>query len=113
MEDLDLNAQGKRIGQIVRDRFSTLQKVMPQIGDVRGVGAMIGIEFVKDNDPTQPDGDLCTAIVQGCAEQGLIVISAGSFKNVIRILSPLVITDDQLNRGLDILESEIVKAINQ
>ncbi len=113
MEEQNLNAQGNRIGQIVRDRFVNIQKTFPQIGDVRGVGAMIGVEFVTEGDPTKPDGDLCTAIVRGCAENGLIVISAGSFKNVIRILSPLVITDDQLNRGLDILESEIVKAINQ
>jgi 4-aminobutyrate aminotransferase/(S)-3-amino-2-methylpropionate transaminase len=79
-----------------------------EIGDVRGVGAMVGIEFVKNSDPRQPDGDICSKVVQGCAEKGLIIISAGTYKNVIRILSPLVITDEQLNRGLDILESEII-----
>jgi len=77
------------------------------VGDVRGIGAMIGIEFVKNGDPRQPDGDLCVAIVQSCAAQGLIVLNAGTYKNVIRILCPLVITDEQLHAGLDILVSEI------
>jgi 4-aminobutyrate aminotransferase/(S)-3-amino-2-methylpropionate transaminase len=53
---------------------------------------------------------LCSAVVKGCAQAGLILLSAGTFKNVIRILSPLVITDEQLNKGLDILENEILKA---
>ncbi len=86
-----------------------LQKENSSIGDVRGIGAMIGIEFVKDNDPGKPDTELCNKIVKGCAEDGLILLSAGTFKNVIRILSPLVITDEELNKGLDILVNQIKK----
>ena len=111
MKDLDLNERALHIGKIVIDRMGKLQKEFPEIGDVRGIGAMIGIEFVKDNDPRKPNTDLCDKIVKGCAEDGLILISAGTYKNVLRILSPLVITDEQLIKGLDILEDQIRKYI--
>jgi len=52
---------------------------------------------------------LCTKVVKGCSDEGLILLSAGTHKNVIRILSPLVITDEELNRGLDTLENQILK----
>ena len=93
---------------MVMSRLEKLKKECSDIGDVRGLGAMIAIEFVKNGDPQQPNGDLCDAIVKGCAEMGLIIISAGTYKNMIRILSPLVITNEQLNKGLDILEQQII-----
>lgn len=111
MKDLDLNERAMHIGKIVTNRMRKLQKEFSDIGDVRGIGAMIGIEFVKNNDPGKPNTDLCDKIVKGCADEGLILISAGTFKNVIRILSPLVITDEQLYKGLDILEDQIRKYI--
>ncbi len=112
MKEINLNARANQIGKTITERMLNLQKTCKDIGDVRGIGAMIGIEFVKNNDPRQPNGELCDRIVKGCAEQGLIMLSAGTFKNIIRILSPLVITDAQLNQGLDILENEIRKATN-
>lgn len=111
MKDLDLNERAMHIGKIVTERMEKLQKEFSDIGDVRGIGAMIGIEFVDNNDPGKPNTELCDKIVKGCADEGLILISAGTFKNVIRILSPLVITDEQLNKGLDILEDQIRKYI--
>ncbi|MEQ9263360.1 MAG: aspartate aminotransferase family protein [Owenweeksia sp.] len=113
MKDLDLNSRALSIGKTIEQRFRRLMQEYPEIGDVRGMGAMMGIEFVKNKDPRQPDGELCHRILQGCAEQGLILISAGTFKNVIRILSPLVITDEQLEKGLNILEEEIKKSIQK
>ena len=109
MKDINLNERAVQIGKIVTDRMKNLQKENSSIGDVRGIGAMTGIEFVKDNDPGKPDTELCDKIVKGCAEDGLILLSAGTFKNVIRILSPLVITDEELNKGLDILVNQIKK----
>lgn len=109
MKDLNLNERAVKIGKMITDRMENLQKEIPEIGDVRGIGAMIGIEFVKDNDPGKPHTELCDKIVKGCAEDGLILLSAGTFKNVIRILSPLVITDEELDKGLDILENQIRK----
>lgn len=111
MKDIDLNSRAIHIGKIINDRMEKLRKEFSDIGDVRGVGAMIGIEFVKNNDSTQPHTELCNHIIKGCADDGLILLSAGTFKNVIRILSPLVITDEQLGRGLDILEGQIRKNI--
>ena len=108
MKELRLNERAKVIGEIILKRFQKLKDTHSSIGDVRGIGAMIGIEFVKNSDPRQPDGDVCSKIIKGCEEKGLIIISAGTYKNVIRILSPLIITDAQLNTGLEILESEII-----
>ncbi len=110
IKDLNLNDRALHIGEVINERFIKLQKVCPEIGDVRGMGAMNAIEFVRDNNAGNPDGDLCARILQGCSENGLILISAGTFKNIIRIMSPLVITEEQLNRGLDIMENEILKA---
>ena len=109
MKDENLNDRAIHIGHIITERMQGLKKDCPEIGDVRGLGAMIGIEFVEDNDPGKPLTDLCSKILKGCAEDGLILISAGTFKNVLRILCPLVITDEQLIRGLDILENQIRK----
>ena len=111
MKDIDLNSRAKVVGETIMNRLNILKEKYSDIGDVRGVGAMIGIEFIKNNDPRQPNTEACAKIVQGCSEEGLIVISAGTFKNIIRILSPLVITNEELDKGLTILEKQIIKAI--
>lgn len=111
MKEINLNEKAIEIGHVIMDRLQKLRKELPEIGDVRGVGAMIGIEFVKNGDPRQPFAEICTQIVKGCAENGLVLLSAGTHKNIIRILSPLVITDDQLEKGMNIMEAEIKKAI--
>lgn len=113
MKEINLNEKAVVVGKTIMDRLQALKVECPQIGDVRGVGAMIGFEFVKNNDPRQPDADLCSKIVKGCSEQGLIMLSAGTHKNIIRILSPLVIAPEQLDRGLTILENEIRKAVQE
>jgi len=113
MKDLDLNERAGVIGNIISTRLTHLMRACPEIGDVRGIGAMIGIEFVKNNDPSQPNPEVCSKIIAGCAENGLIVLSAGTYKNILRILSPLAITIEQLDQGLSILENEIKKAIGQ
>ncbi|WNH14073.1 aspartate aminotransferase family protein [Thalassobellus suaedae] len=110
MKKINLNQKAKVLGTDIKRRLKNLKKVCPEIGDVRGIGAMIAIEFVKNNDPSQPDADLCSKIVEGCSENGLILLSAGTHKNIIRILSPLVITQQHLDKGMTILENEIKKA---
>lgn len=111
MEDEKLNQRAYVIGDMIMKRFYSLQQEFPEIGDIRGLGAMIGVEFVFDNDPRKPNGELCDRIIKSCAKKGLILLSAGTFKNVIRILSPLVITDEQLTIGLNILEEVIRQEI--
>ncbi len=112
MKEINLNEKAFQIGNVMMDRLQHLMRQHSEIGDVRGVGAMIAIEFVINGDPTQPNSEICPQIVKGCAENGLVILSAGTHKNVLRILSPLVITDKQLEKGLSILESEIKKAIH-
>ncbi len=77
------------------------------IGDVRGLGAMIGIEFVRDKRTKKPYPELVEKLVTVCAQQGLLIESAGTFGNVIRFLAPLVITDKQLEAGFQIFENAI------
>ena len=77
------------------------------IGDVRGLGPMIGMELVKDRASKEPAGDEAAELVKRCYEKGLIVIRCGPYHNVIRILMPLVITDDQLEEGFAILEDRL------
>lgn len=113
MKEINLNEKAIKIGHVIMNRLQHLMKQHSEIGDVRGVGAMIGIEFVKKDDLSQPNSEICSRIVKGCAENGLIVLSAGTYKNIIRILSPLVITEEELDKGLSILEAEINKAIHK
>lgn len=113
MKEINLNQKAIHVGKTIMDRLNTLKKECPEIGDVRGVGAMIGFEFVKNDNPQQPDADLCVKVVGECSKHGLIILSAGTHKNIIRILCPLVITPEQLDKGLSILETVIRKAINK
>ena len=75
------------------------------LGDVRGLGAMIALELVKDRDTRAPvTADDVIAVVRHCAERGLLTMRAGLYLNCLRLLMPLTITDDQLQEGLDVLE---------
>lgn len=113
MERDNLAKRACEIGKKVMDRYNSLKEKIEEIGDVRGLGSMIGIEFVKDKDTKEPNGELTSKIIQICAENGLIVESAGAYNNVIRFLSPLVITDEQLEVGLNIFENAVVSAKNR
>ena len=107
MEEIQINEKAKRIGGLIMSRFQAMKQKFDAIGDVRGLGAMCAMEFVKNNDPHQADHDLCDRLITACAKKNLIVISAGVHKNVLRILAPLVISEELLNKGLDIIESEL------
>ncbi len=109
MEELDICAKGKKVGEIVRRRFDAMQIKCPAIGNVRGLGAMLAFELVKDGDPCQPDAELTSRLVNECEKKGLVIISAGTFGNCIRVLSPLVIEESLLNKGLDILEETLTE----
>jgi len=109
IEEVDINKKGEEVGKIVRDRFESMQKRSNAIGNVRGLGAMVAFEMVKNGDPAQPDADLTGKLIKACYQRGVLLISAGLNKNCIRVLSPLVIDRDLLERGLDIIEEEFVK----
>lgn len=97
------------IGKIVTDRYLSWKEKYSCIGDVRGLGAMIGIEFVTNTESKTPDPKLTSELVQECAQNGLLVENAGVYGNVIRFLAPLVITDEQLEAGLNIFEAALEK----
>ncbi|MBC5713923.1 aspartate aminotransferase family protein [Roseburia sp. BX1005] len=107
MEKEDFAGKAMTIGNKLRDRFNGLKEELPVIGDIRGLGAMIGIEFVKDPVTKEPNTELVTKLVQYCANHGLLIENAGTYLNVVRFLAPLVITDEQLEAGMKILEDGI------
>ncbi len=107
MKRLDLNARGAAIGRTIRARFEALRKTTKAVTEVRGLGAMVALELCEDGDELRPATSLVKGVVDACRERGVIVIAAGVHSNVIRVLSPLVITDEQLTRGIDILCEEI------
>lgn len=109
MKEININEKAAKVGKIIMERFEHLKSKFPVIGDVRGLGAMCAMEFVYNQDPHQPNAELCSSLIKACAKQNLVVISAGIHKNVLRILAPLVIEEDQLIRGLDIIEEELQK----
>lgn len=113
MEELKLNDRAIHISKIVEARFKKLKNECASIGDVRGLGAMQAIEFVNGNNPSLPDTETVTQLTKACLKRGLILLNAGTHKNIIRMLSPLVISDDLLNKGLDILEEELLKINKQ
>jgi 4-aminobutyrate aminotransferase/(S)-3-amino-2-methylpropionate transaminase len=110
IDRLDLCARARTIGQAVRARLEPLVERVPQLGDVRGPGAMIGIELVRDPGTREPAPELATRIVELALERGLVLLKAGSYGNVIRNLVPLVISDAELAEALDVLEGAIVEA---
>ncbi|CAN5783842.1 4-aminobutyrate--2-oxoglutarate transaminase [soil metagenome] len=112
MEKENLNQQAIDISKIVEERFLNMKEKFACIGDVRGLGAMQAIEFVKNNDPLQPDSALVTTLINACLQRGVLLINAGTYKNVIRMLSPLTISHETLNAGLDIVEEELAKIYN-
>ena len=108
MKKIKILQKGKQVGRTVMGFFRKLQKECPAIGDVRGLGAMVAFELVRNGDPHQPDAELAKKLINACAGHGLLIISAGTSGNVIRVLSPLMITDAQLQRGLAILRKQLL-----
>ena len=99
----------KRVGEKVMKRYKEWVDKYEVVGDARGLGGMIGLEFVKDKKTKEPNGELVAKLIQECAQNGLMVENSGSHGQVIRFLAPLVMTDAQLEAGLDILENAIKK----
>jgi len=97
------------LGDKLLKYLKPLQEKFEVIGDVRGLGAMVAVEFVKDRKTKEPAKELVSLIIKESFEMGLLVISAGIYSNVIRFLIPLVITDEQLERGISIFEKAIEK----
>lgn len=98
------------LGEKVRARFESWRKDIPLVGDVRGKGPMLAIELVTDRAAKTPAAAAAKEVSRLCVEKGLLLLSCGNFGNVLRTLMPLVITDEQLERGLSILEQSLREA---
>jgi 4-aminobutyrate aminotransferase/(S)-3-amino-2-methylpropionate transaminase len=107
IETEKLCARAERLGSTLLARLSDLQTRWPCIGDVRGLGAMVAMELVKDRRADAPDADLAKALVQAAGRRGLVLLSCGIYGNVIRFLTPLTIPDGILAEGLAILEAAL------
>ncbi len=108
----DLLVRAEEIGGKVLERFMEFQDHYHIVGDVRGLGAMVGMELVVDRGTKEPATAITKRLINLCREKGLLMISAGTHSNVIRPLMPLVITDGELEEGLSIVGkalSEICK----
>jgi 4-aminobutyrate aminotransferase/(S)-3-amino-2-methylpropionate transaminase len=104
VRQLDLVSAARRIESVMRPRLEALAAAFPQIGDVRGRGAMLAIELVTPG-TTDPDAAEASRVAAACHRAGLLVLTCGTYGNVLRFLPPLVIGDDLLTEGLDVLES--------
>ena len=103
-EEENLLRKAEALGKKLLERFHALESEYELIGDVRGIGPMLALELVKDRETKEPAADDAKALTKICYEKGLILLSCGNFGNVIRALMPLVITDEQLDKGLAIME---------
>ena len=99
--------KSERISRGVFGRLDALKRDCDVIGDLRGLGYMIGVEFVKDGN--EPDPASVHRLKERCLEKGLIILECGTHKNVIRFIPPLVTTDDQMDEALNIFADEVRK----
>ncbi|MEO2736890.1 aspartate aminotransferase family protein [Clostridium butyricum] len=112
MERDNLAKRSLEIGEKVQAVYKKWMDKYEVIGDVRGLGGMIGIEFVTDKQSKTPNGEIVSKIVKNAVEKGLMLENSGTYGQVIRFLAPLVMTDEQLKAGLEIFEEAIKKALN-
>ena len=103
IEELGLLERASQLGDIMRARLTTMAQRYPGIGDVRGRGAMIAVELVKPG-TLEPDPATTVAVAKACHAEGVVVLTAGTYGNVLRLLPPLVIPDHLLDEGLTVLE---------
>ena len=107
----DYAAKARHIGETVMKRYKELQDKYDVIGDVRGLGAMVGIEFVKDRETKEPATKLVADLIQNAIQKGLLLESCGTASNTVRFLAPLTMTDEQMEKGLEIFEEALKEAL--
>lgn len=100
-----------QISDLIHDRLNNLMERYDAIDDVRGIGPMVGIEFVKENG--DPNPDIVKKLLKEARENGLILLKSGPYGNVIRICGPITTSPDVINKGLDIFEDALEKSVNE
>lgn len=102
-----LLARAEMIGDVMRSRLMDMAERAPLIGEVRGRGAMVAMELVEDRASKAPAKAATARLVEECYRQGVVILKAGTYDNVIRLLPPLTIGEDLLSEGLDVLEKAL------
>jgi 4-aminobutyrate aminotransferase len=113
IEQSDVLERARAIGDRVRTRLEEMQGRIDQIGEVRGTGAMLAAELVKDRDSKTPAPDLARVTTAVARDKGLVLLYCGLYGNVLRILVPFAVTDEDLERGLDIVEDSLTQALKE
>jgi 4-aminobutyrate aminotransferase/(S)-3-amino-2-methylpropionate transaminase len=111
IESRDLLRRGTEIGERIRARFDEWAARFENIGDVRGLGPMLALEFVTDRASKTPAADIATAVHENAVQSGLLLLKAGVYGNCVRVLVSLVASDDQIAEALDIFEGAIEQAV--
>lgn len=115
IEDEALLLRAEKIGAQIIDRLdyarTTLPEIAPYIGDIRGLGSMIALEFTDNGDPDRPLPDLAKRVVAACTALGLLLLSCGVRGNVVRFLPPLTAPDDIVQEGMDIFETALRESL--
>jgi 4-aminobutyrate aminotransferase/(S)-3-amino-2-methylpropionate transaminase len=107
IRDERLAERALHMGHFMTSRLRGLQVRFPCIGDVRGPGAMVAMELVKNTRAEEPDAELTAALVQAAGRRGLIILACGIYSNVVRFLAPLTISDALLKEGFNLLEQAL------
>jgi 4-aminobutyrate aminotransferase / (S)-3-amino-2-methylpropionate transaminase / 5-aminovalerate transaminase len=103
LSETDILERAKRQGQIIRDRLDPLVDTLDIVGEVRGLGPMVALELVMDKKTKEPAKLATAAILKRCHANGVLILKAGTYDNVVRLLAPLVIPENELQKGLDVL----------
>lgn len=111
MAEHDLAGRARAIGERLTGRLTSMAERFPQIGEVRGRGAMIAAELVTDRETKEPAAALAGAVNKACHERGLVTLTCGTLGNVFRFLPPLTITDELLDEGLDVFEEAFAASV--
>jgi len=111
IESENLIERAKVLGTTLLTRMNVWQDRFEQIGDVRGIGSMLAIELVKSRETKQPAPELATRVIEEALQRGLLLLKAGLYGNCVRVLAPLVITDDELEEALDVWEDALGAAL--
>jgi len=107
MDAEHISARATRMGERIRARFCQWATRYECIGDVRGLGSMLGLELVKNRRSKEPANDLTQALLTAALQRGVILLSAGTYGNVVRLLAPLTTPDEILDEGLDVMEQSL------
>jgi 4-aminobutyrate aminotransferase/(S)-3-amino-2-methylpropionate transaminase len=107
VENEGLVERAQRIGEVMSSRLQELQDRHDVVGDVRGRGAMVAMELVSDRDSKEPATKVASRVIEECYREGVIVLKAGTYDNVVRLLPPLTIDEGLLGEGLDVLDKAL------